>query len=165
MNATSYNTGAEIDEVFDHFDTGDNGMLVDRESITQAIYSTGCAPTLDAIDAAVAEILSKTGEEGLSKKDFKLLMLNLQRNIPREQSVLDDLKMLRGSISPETFTAAAFENIVRNVGDKLTDVEASNFASLVHAHLDASGVIDQYSLSHTMLHFQDTALEAEAFLP
>ena len=35
MNATSYNTGAEIDEVFDHFDTGDNGMLVDRESITQ----------------------------------------------------------------------------------------------------------------------------------
>ena len=35
MSATPYNTGAEIDKIFDHFDTADTGMLVDRESITQ----------------------------------------------------------------------------------------------------------------------------------
>ena len=36
-----------------------------------------------------------------------------------------------GSISPETFTAAAFENIVRNVGDKYdsTDIAATAIGS------------------------------------
>mmetsp|Transcript_44911 Transcript_44911/g.66059 ORF Transcript_44911/g.66059 Transcript_44911/m.66059 type:complete len:163 (-) Transcript_44911:71-559(-) len=160
MTASAYISGAEIDEVFDHFDTEGNGLLETLEAIRQAVYSTGCAPTADELTAALADVAEEDGS--LTKKAFKSLIVQMQRSIPREQDVLADVETLRGDVAGESFTAAAFENLMQNVGDKLTEGETKNFSSLVHAHLDASGMLDQYSLTHTMLHFQDTELQAES---
>ena len=67
----------------------------------QAVYSTGCAPTLAELETVLARARAEAapGEDaGLTKKDFKALMLQMQRSVPREQEVLKDLETLRGEL-------------------------------------------------------------------
>ena len=66
----------------------------------QAIYSTGCSPTISELTRAVSQTLNEPAcaeRGGITKKAFKALMLQMQRTMPREQDVLKDLEILRGA--------------------------------------------------------------------